>query len=421
MKVLHISTDDIIGGAAIAAFRLNEAMIQNGIDSKLLVANKKSHSNNVIAVFSPIKRILYSIYAAVYSKMISRLFKTSYMFSLGKSFSSITKHPLIKEADIIYIHWVQNNFLGIKAIEQILKTNKPIILYMHDMWDITGGCHHSFECNSYTIKCKNCPIIQRKIFKEYSQRIIKKKEKHWGPYNNLYFITPSSWLSNCVKNSLTFKSHSITTIPNLIDTQKFRPHNKELTREILGLPKNKKLLLFGANNGTANIYKGWTYLKEALTMLNDKKNIEIVLFGGTLTSEEAKSLIFPIHSLGYITDVYSLVLMYNAVDVYINPSLAESFGMTTLEAISCGTYAVSFAVGGLTDIIRHKETGYLASYKNTNDLANGIEWCLNETSNEKPKDLHQYVIDNFSYNKIIGTHKELYNRFTSKYQQSTPA
>lgn len=413
MNILHISTDDISGGAGIAAYRLNEAMIQNGINSKLLVINKRSHSNAVVAAYSPIQKIAYSLYSAIYRKLIFKLFKPLYVFSIGKTFSSIHNIPKIKEADIIYIHWVENNFIGIKEIQKILKSKKPVIMYMHDMWDITGGCHHSFQCQSYTQECKDCPIIQRKIFKNYTHKILKKKIRLWTPYTNLYFITPSSWLADCTRKSSICTNHSVTVIANLINTQIFKPIDKQFARNTLGLPLNKKLILFGANQGTSNSYKGWNLLKEALYKLKGE-DVELVIFGDNLSDNEIQSIPFPIHSLGYITDSYSLALMYNAADVFVNPSLAESFGMTSLESISCGTFSVSFAVGGLTDIIKHKETGYLAEYKNIDDLVQGVKWSLNQTNTEKRSFLHQYVVSHFSYKEIINAHQKFYTQFLSQ-------
>lgn len=413
MNILHISTDDLSGGAGIAAYRLNEAMNQNGINSRLLVINKKSHSNTVVSAYSSAQKIVYTLYSTIYRKLISKLFRPSYVFSIGKTFSPIHNIREIKKADIIYIHWVQNNFIGIKEIQRILKSKKPVIMYMHDMWDITGGCHHSFKCQSYTKECKNCPIIQHKIFKNYSHKILKKKIKLWTPYTNLYFIAPSSWLADCTRKSSLCTNHSVSVIANLINTQIFKPLDKQFARNVLGLPFNKKLVLFGANQGTSNNYKGWPLLKEALHKLNGK-DIELVIFGDNLSDEEIQSMPFSIHSLGYITDSYSLALMYNAADVFVNPSLAESFGMTSLESISCGTLTVSFAVGGLTDIIKHKETGYLAEYKNIDDLVQGIKWSLNQTNTEKRVFLHQYVISHFSYKEIINAHQNFYTEFISK-------
>lgn len=413
MKVVHIATDDLTGGAAIAAYRLNEAMNQNNIDSKMLVALKTSKSLNVVSFFKRLKELWFRLISGILSVCNGRILQTSYDFSLGIGCAYLASDSLVKEVDLIYVHWVGKGFLGIKQIEKLLKTGKPIVMFMHDMWDITGGCHHSFGCNQYQSRCQMCPIIQNSCFKGLVSKVYKQKEKKLKPYSNLCFATPSNWLGDCVKKSALFNSHNIMVIPNIIDTTKFKPFNKEFAREILGLPQDKKLLLFGANGGKNNPSKGWNYLKEALSYLK-RDDIEIVFFGGELSEDEKQELGLFSHSLGYIVDAYSLALMYNAVDTFVIPSLAENFPNTILESLSCGTLVVGFNVGGIPDLIRHKQTGYLAKYKDAKDLVVGIDWAIEHMDREIALTLHSFVQENFSYDKGVKMHIDYWNNIMTR-------
>lgn len=409
MNIVHISTDDLTGGAAIAAFRLNEAMNLAGIDSKMLVARKTSAAFNVISYLGKRQKLLFRISVLICAFLKKKLLKPSYVFSLNLVGSNIVSHLLVKHADVIYIHWTQDGFLNIKGIEKILKTGKPVVMFMHDMWDITGGCHHSFDCLQYEVKCQSCPIIQKKHMKGIVSSIFYEKQKRLSPYSNLFFVTPSNWLGTCVKNSALFGKHDIKVIPNLVNERLFKPCDQQFARNILNLPQDKKLLLFGANGGSQNPYKGWKCLKDSIAYLQTE-NVEIVLFGSELSENEKMELQFPVHSLGYLSDAYSLTLMYNSADVYVTPSLAENFPNTILEALSCGVYAVGFNVGGIPDLIRHKTTGYLAKYRDAVDLAKGIDWALNCNNKHSSAILHDFVKVNYSYKKIIDIHSDYCKR-----------
>ncbi len=409
MKIVHISTSEKIGGAALATNRLNTAYIENNDDSIMLVLNRTTSKEGVYPYMEGKKSLYFKFKQLVLEKMKQVLMSPSYTFSLGWCGYNLHKSKLIKDADIIYIHWIGHNFLSIKGIYKILKLNKPTFIYMHDMWLITGGCHHSFKCNQYKRSCSNCPIIRNKYFKFFANITYKLKKKYLSKQKNLNIIVPSKWMEDCVKKTTLFNTSNIYLIPNLIDTNIFKPTNKEWARNILNLPKNKKLILFGANGGKSDKYKGWDYLVSAISLLN-RTDIAIVLFGGYLNSDETKQFNCPVYSLGYLHDEYSAVLMYNAVDVYVTPSLAESFGLTIQESIACGTLAVGFNVGGIPDLIKHKKTGYLARFKDIEDFAIGINWGLDHCNTISREELNLYINKNFSSQVVLDKHKAIINK-----------
>lgn len=410
MKVVHISTSEKIGGAAIAANRLNEAFRNNKVNSKMLVLNRTTSKDDVITILKGRKLLFYKIKALILQILKSKILNNSYFFTLGWFGCHIVKSKLLKEADVIYIHWTGFNFLSIREIYKILSLGKPTFLFMHDMWFITGGCHHSFDCEKYEKSCNSCPIIRNKYAKNFPLLTFILKRKYLSKHKNLHIITPSVWLESCARKSSLFKLSDIIVIPNLINTNLYKPCDKRYARDLLNLPQDKKLILFGANGGKSDKYKGWDLLVSALSILKEE-NIAIVLFGGYLKDEEIAAFNYPVYSMGYLADEYSSVLLYNAVDVYVTPSLAESFGLTIQESIACGTYAVGFNIGGIPDIIRHKETGYLAKYKDIIDMANGIIWALNNSNENSRKELHHYILENFSQDIIIRKHKEIITRY----------
>lgn len=407
MKIIHISTSDNIGGAALAANRLNKAFNLLNEESRMLVLKQNITNETIIPIT---KNKFYIDLRVKITEWIKRhVFKPNYTISLGWTGYDLYKLPSIQEADIIYIHWTGFGYLSIKDIANILNLGKPTFIFMHDMWFITGGCHHSFECNLYKNDCSKCPRIGNNIFNSISALTFKLKKKYLTGYKNLQIVTPSNWLSNCVKESALFNSHNICVIPNPIDTDLFKPLEKNIARQILKLPLNKKIILFGANGGKSDKYKGWNYLVSAISKL-ENKDVIIVLFGGDICDDEKKQLKYPTYSLGYLHDEYSTILAYNSADVFVIPSLAENFPNTILESLSCGTPVAGFNVGGIPDLIIHKQNGYLAEYMNIKDLANGINWILENTNKLSKEIIHNYIKENFSFENIISLHKKNINK-----------
>ena len=314
----------------------------------------------------------------------------------------------VKNADYIYIHWALGGFLNLANIEQLAKLGKPVIFFMHDMWTITGGCHHSFACEKYKSGCYNCQIFPKNKKNDLSSKGFKKKLKLYSKYNNLYFISPSKWLYDCAKQSALTKDKPIFHIPNILDNTFFKPFDKKTAKQILNLNPNEIVIAFGAIS-IDSPYKGWYYLIKALKILSqeqDFKNISILIFGNGFKKEIAAEIPFKTRFTGHLSDEYSTVLVYNAADVFIAPSLADNLPTTILESLSCGTPVVGFNVGGIPDMIKHKENGYLAKYKDANDISEGIKFCLENK-------IKGYSLPDFGQNFIMNKHFELFEHIKS--------
>ncbi len=406
MKIVHLSTSDKIGGAALAAKRLNDAFNQANVTSKLIVLNQhNAHHKDIISIAKGKKKNLSKLKLKVFETIKRGLLKPNYTLSLGWCGYDLYKTKELQEADVIYIHWTGLGYLSIQGLARILDLNKPTYIFMHDMWFITGGCHHSFECNLYKSYCSKCPNIGNKQLRSISAITYNLMQKYLTKYKNLNIVTPSNWLADCVRQSALFKSNNIKVIPNLIDTHTFKPVEKQIAKEILNLPRDKKIILFGANGGKSDKFKGWDYLVSAISQI-DRNDVIIALFGGNVCEEDEKQLKYPIYSFGYLYDEYSTMLLYNASDVFVIPSLAENFPNTIVESLSCGTPVAGFNVGGIPDLILHKQTGYLAQYKDVYDLRNGIDWILNHGNLFNKDKLHNYIKEKYSYLKIVSQHMD---------------
>lgn len=387
MKVVHVSTSDFGGGAAIAAYRLHRALLKENIDSEMLVKYKYKNENNInlVSYDNKIKKYLKLIINKIYYKLINFKYNNNKntIFPRIKYGIDISQNNIVKNADIIHLHCIVGNYLSLKYLAKLFKDNKKIIWTLHDMWAFTGGCHYSGNCEKYKVNCGDCPILASGKENDLSRKLFNKKLEIYN--TNIEIITCSNWLNECAQKSTLIKNMNITVIPNVLDDSIFKSINKDTSRELLNLNKGKKYILFGAINSTSDHRKGWEYLKKSLIKLNDyypelKRELKLLVFGASY-SEDVKKLPIEVEFLGQFYDEIALSLIYNSADLFVAPSLQDNLPNTVLESLHCGTPVVAFDIGGMPDMIKHKENGYLVDYKDINDLAYGIKWTLNNLKN----------------------------------------
>ena len=376
VRIVHIQNSILATGRA--PLRLHKALTEVDIDSSMLTMNFDINLTDRIIEAGRNPRIKAKLDFFLQSFITRKINRNFGSFSFPILGTDISDYELIRNSDIIYLHWVQGGFLNFSDYRHLARLGKPVIIFMHDMWSITGGCHHSFLCEKYMTKCFECPMFQKKGLIDWVAMEFNRKMKLYSGFNNFYFVSPSKWLFNCAKQSSLTKDKSIFHIPNIIDSNLFKPVGKKFARQILNLNEDEIVVAFGAILITS-AYKGWTELLNALNILSKDKyvrKITVLIFGGGYNKEIEDAVPFKTRFMGFLKDEYSTVLVYNAIDVFVTPSLADNLPTTVLECQACGTPVVGFEVGGIPEIIKHKENGYLAKYKDAEDIANGIRFCL---------------------------------------------
>ena len=377
MKILHLSTFDIIGGAARAAYRLHEGLQSVGADSKMLVQKKASDNQAVISPKTSLGQASGRIRSEINQlSLLPHPHADQSMFS--PQWVPDRLQPKIRQInpDIINLHWVANGFL---RVESLKRWNKPIVWTLMDMWPFTGGCHYTQDCENYMQACGVCPHLSSSKAHDLSRQTWQRKAKAWKGLN-LTIVSPSQWLADCARSSALFKDLRIEVSPFCLDTNIYKPTDRRVARDVLNLPHDKNLILFGAIGATQDRRKGFHLLQPALQNLAQSElglKTEIVVFGSS-RPETPVDLGFPCHYLGHLNDNVSLALAYSACDVFVAPSLQEAFGQTASEAMACGTPVVAFKGTGLADIVDHQQNGYLANPFEVKDLSQGIAWVLGE-------------------------------------------
>ena len=282
------------------------------------------------------------------------------------------------------------------------------------MWPFTGGCHYDAGCDKYQNECGSCPILMSSKNNDISRKIIRKKLNVFKSKEEITVVGLSKWLADCARKSAVFKNENVINLPNPIDTNQFKSIDKEVARDILNLPQDKRLVLFGAINATGDARKGFKELSSAIQLI-DNDNVELFVFGSS-TPKESQNFNRNVHYLGHIYDDVTLRIVYSAADVMVVPSLQENLSNTIMESMACGTPVVAFDIGGNRDLIDHQINGYLSKPYDSMDLARGINWVINNvmTSSELSVNSVNKIKTAFDEKIVVKKYIDLYKEITEK-------
>lgn len=381
MKVCIINTSERDGGAAVAANRLLQALSKTGLDVRMLVRDKRTDHQNVYTVNTTRIRFLTNRLRFLFERFIiflcNRFSRTNlFQVSIANTGTDISRLSLLKEADIIHLHWVNQGFLSLSDIKKIVNSGKPVVWTLHDLWPATGICHYPGDCNKYKVACSDCPLMPDALSDLAKSTFLKKSK---CGFDRIHFVGCSQWIADKARESALLQHAAITSIPNPIDTAVFCQTGKQEARQHFRLDESKRYILFGAAKLTDK-RKGFSYLKEACLLLSRQPfsqhtPIELLLMGNA-SDELSSSFPFPVRSLGFIESPAEQALAYSAADLFVIPSLEDNLPNTIMEAMACGTPCAGFHTGGIPEMISHKTNGYIAEYKDAEDLARGIQWVL---------------------------------------------
>lgn len=370
IKVIHLVAGSLHGGAAKGAYNLHRSLVGLGIESKLLTSSV--NVTNDPAVIS----LCGSRWRRARHSLIDRLGKAPkliysrrmrYVFNTGFTGIDIRSLEEYRNTDIVHLHWIN----GLISIRMLSLIDKPIVWTMRDMWPMTGGCHYSLSCNRYQAQCGSCPQLESDSDFDLS-RVIWNTKKKFFP-DSVHAVGISKWISDCARSSTLFSGHSVATIRNGIDCSEFEPIDRNIARNELGLPLDKKVVLIGAQD-VSDCYKGFDLFLASLGWLK-KEDLHIVVFGKTSVAVDSLRE-YQTSYLGYIDDTAMLSRAYSAADVFVAPSRMEAFGKTIVEAMACKTPVVCFDATGPKEIVKHRVTGFRAEPLEPQSLAAGINWVF---------------------------------------------
>lgn len=400
MKILHVIGGSPNNGAFKGAYILHKTLVKLGIDSLVLndtpyktkLIYSEKHINNLKFVNNDIFKKLINKFFIITEKILKSIFLHSprSTFTIGILGFDITNLEEYKTADIVHIHWLNQGFISLRSLSKI---KKPVVWTLRDMWSFSGGSHYLMDFEKF-----EKGFLSKKL-KEY------KKKK----YNkNFQFIAISDWLNNEAKKSFVLGNRDIKTIYNNIDLNDFKIIDKNVARDNLKISTKKKIILYGANNPQTK-RKGWNIFVESLRKL-DKSKYMILIFGSFWSHKVLEDIGIEYFSFGFVNDNKKLNNIYASADYFIASSIQEAFGKTWAECLACGTPVVCFANTAISEIIKHKESGYIIEDFNSALLKDSIEWMAVNSHTLKNKNDLRKTVEEFDSNKIAKKYVEIYRQ-----------
>jgi glycosyltransferase involved in cell wall biosynthesis len=296
------------------------------------------------------------------------------------SLRDVTRWPSVIGADVLCFYWTPRGMLGIRQIGHLMSLGKPAIWRLSDMWPFTGGCHYSDDCVAYRDGCGRCPQLRSSCLHDLSRSLFASKRKWWRS-GDLTVVSPSRWMAEAARNSPIFEGRDIRVIATGVDTQTFRPLDRNAARYTLGLPLDRPLVIFGADAALRDGRKGGgavvAVMQRIAAATTGHGPPGLVLFG-TLSRPDGIPESIPVHAMGTITDEARLSALYAACDIFLAPSKQENLANTVLESMACGTPVVAFGVGGMNEAIEHRRSGLLVRPADDEALAAATHELLSD-------------------------------------------
>ena len=400
--IVHINATDIVGGAAKIASDLLAYQNKNGLTSSMLVGTKRSNSLSIHEI--PLNNTKLQDFVRTGHK------KLQWQDFFHLSSLDLKNNPIIKNADIVHLHNIHGDYFSPFAVNELSKI-KTVVWTLHDMQSFTGHCAHSYDCTKWQTGCGNCPSLTTYPWIDFdTSAFIWKTKKMIFQKSNFVIVTPSNWLKEKVEKSM-LNHLPVFTIHNGIDTSIFRPQNKQDCRQKLDIPADKTVVLFSAERGLRNHFKGGAYIQNIMQNKDDDSLLFINIGGG---NEVVKTE--TLWTIPYIKDATIIAEYYASADIYLYPSLADNCPLVVLEAMACGLPIVTFQTGGIPELVEHLQTGYIAQYKDSADFQQGFSVLLhdNDLRMQMSKNALARVSENFTMEIMNRKYVDLYTSFLNK-------
>ena len=421
MKIALICKSDSTGGAAVVTFRLMNALRANGMDARMIVTEKKSGSPHVIEAASQNKSLVPFL-AERLRIFAGNGFNRKTLFRIDTASDGLPLHriPFVREADVICLNWVNQGVVSLKGIRKLAALGKPRVWTMHDMWNMTGICHHAGYCQKFLGprgECGDCPLLEHKASKNDLSHKVWQHKRNLYDSVNINFVAVSTWLADTARKSSLMHDSDISVIPNAFDTTTISLPTKTAVSD----NRDSARIIFGAARIDDPVKNHHT-LVEATKILADKypqeaKRLELVTFGSLKDPDALKGVAIRHTHLGRISPE-EIRDIYESGSVVVSTSEWETLPGTLIEGQAWGCVPVALDHGGQPDIIDHLSTGYLAPWsdnrkENALRIAEGILWGINNR-NSVIQIMQHSVIEKFAENTVAEKYIRLFRKLLNQ-------
>lgn len=379
MKIAVVCRSADKGGAAVVSRRLTEAFRDLGVEATMIMADDSRGEWVVPAGHPLLSKLTFAAerLQIFFDNGFSR--KNLWKADSGAFGLPLWRHPVVKEADAVILNWFNQGMLSLDGVGRICDMGKRVIWTMHDMWPMTGVCHHAMECARFEKECGKCPLLRSKKSSDLSHKVRAKKENLYNSHD-ISFVAVSNWLAEEARRSSLLRNRDVHVITNpfrrVAPDSDFRPFPEG--------PAPKRILFAAAD--IDNWIKGLDTFRKAVNILarrpGKSEKPEVVLMGGMKDPSALEGFELPVRYLGKVSGDGRIAAVFSGCDVVANCSLFENLPGTLIEGQAYGAIPVSFDRGGQADIISHRSTGFLAPFPASGSsdgaeaIAEGIEWAL---------------------------------------------
>ncbi len=397
--VCHV-TFSSLGGAGVVARRLHEGQLKNESKSRLVTMTNRNIKALTLSQPTLVAKALVDFYGV-------RRTTQSHLFTLYRNGSnSGVQNAILNTRELLHFHWtpgvVSNSDLAWYAHSQ-----RGAVWTLHDMWPFTGGCHHARDCSNYEQNCSECPQV-RAVFKHKVVKNLALKTESLRSGAGLYVVAPSQWLASRISASRVLKNAVVNVIPNPIDCAVFSPGDKQLARQHfqispgafvigcsavdLGDPmKNTKAIVDGVRRFAASI---------------DGKEVVLLAVGVGVIKHPG----FQVCNTGVMDSSKKMSVAYQAMDVFVSLSRAESFSLTVAEATATGVPVICISNGGMPEIVSDGENGRVIA---EDELLCGVlnEFVADPLQMTKMSKLgRQKALQTFSQELVVSEYDRVYEQ-----------
>lgn len=399
MNILYVNTNFHEGGAAKVARQLFYGMKEKGHNVYFL-AGYPSKGDGECMIMNP-------AYADRFFNLVTGILQNNQVLSRRKARRQILDIVREKRIDVIHFHNLFENYIGIRDVAYIAARCK-VVWTLHDMWAVTGHCAFSLSCNEWKRGCPACK--ERRLYPAFYYNDVKqkyqwKKESFTG--NNITFVTPSHWMEKVCRDSY-LRNEKIIVIPNGVNSEIYKPLKKDALRKKYKIPEDKAVLFFTAAV-VADARKGVLSLIKALEMIDNKEKYCLLIAGNGEMHQQLDG--YHICHMGYISDEKKMNELYNLADLYINPSLQESFGYTSVESAAAGTPVIVFENSALEEVV-NEQMGQTVATGDCHALCKAIEaMAEDKVKLEKiGKTARERALQFYGENRMLDDYEKLYRQ-----------
>lgn len=395
MKVVLINQSDTQGGAAVVTLRLMRALVEAGVDARMLVTRSTLTQEPRVATLGSRTANQMRFIAERLHIMLHNRADRSSLFKIDtcRFGADAAAHPWVKAADVVVLAWVNQGTLSLRGIEQIHRMGKPIVWVMHDMWNCTGVCHHAFSCRGYMGTCSGCHLTHH-TGADLSTATQRRKAELYRRVP-IHFVAVSHWLEGVCRKSAIMKDCDVRMIFNAFPAHDYK--FERLEEPYPGIPLHKTVIIMGArrldedNKGFPEMLQVARHIATCRPEL--ARQIHFLLYGDIKDTALLSQMALPYTWVGAV-DGSRLNDLYRHSDIVLSTSLYENLPGTLIEGQASGCLPVTFGKGGQADIVDHLKSGYIADYKSASSVADGIEWAISHPADRAW--LHEEVVRKFS-------------------------